>query len=356
MKALDIYAKAQQSLVVQHSDFSLKTISDMVESKSINVAPHYQRRERWQATKQSALIESFLMNVPVPPVYLSEDDFGKYSVIDGKQRITAIYKFMTNQLKLKDMTIFNSLEGKTFSQLPSEIQNALSIRPYLRIVTLLKQTDPDLKYEVFLRLNTGGEHLNSQEIRNVAYAGPLNNLLYELSEDPIIQERMKITNNTSPNYRNMADLELVLRFLTLMERWDCMKTSLLSNEMNDFMQQYKNASSAELNEMRLAFNSSLKVCLDIWGDSIFYKPNGDNWRTQMISPLFDAQMLAVYLLTKNQQEMAIQRRDIVVTKSRALYNENIEYKNAVDRATGNPGNIFKRINLLHTLIISVLEE
>jgi len=95
---------AQNSLVLQSSDLSLETIAKMVESEAIDVSPQYQRRERWKPASQAKLIESFLLNVPVPPVYLAEDDFGTYSVIDGKQRITAIYRFLRDKLVLDDLT------------------------------------------------------------------------------------------------------------------------------------------------------------------------------------------------------------------------------------------------------------
>jgi hypothetical protein len=160
------FIEAQHNLVVQHSDFSLRAIFDMAARGSVDLEPHYQRRERWKPEKQSALIESFILNVPVPPVYLSEEDFGRYSVIDGKQRLTAIRDFLSDSLKLRGLTRFRDLEGSSFSDLPLEIQNALVVRPYIRVITLLRQTDPNLKYEVFLRLNTGGEKLLAQEIRN----------------------------------------------------------------------------------------------------------------------------------------------------------------------------------------------
>ncbi|KJS07694.1 MAG: hypothetical protein VR73_08255, partial [Gammaproteobacteria bacterium BRH_c0] len=131
------FAKAQDSLIVQQSDFSLATIANMVESDSIDIAPHYQRRDRWNDEKQSALIESFLLNVPVPPVYLSEDDYGRYSVIDGKQRITAINEFLTGALKLKELKEFSDLNGATFDDLPKQLKNVLSVRPFIRVITLL---------------------------------------------------------------------------------------------------------------------------------------------------------------------------------------------------------------------------
>lgn len=176
------FERAQDRLVLQAADLSLETIAAMVDQEAIDVQPGYQRRERWSHAAQSALIESFLLNIPVPPVYLAEDDFGTYSVIDGKQRITAVSAFMRDRLTLIELQKFSELEGKKFSGLPRALQNALQVRPYIRAVTLLKQSDPELKYEVFTRLNTGGEPLLPQEIRNVLYRGPLNDLVFKLAE------------------------------------------------------------------------------------------------------------------------------------------------------------------------------
>src|SRR5664279_826539 len=105
-ETLQRFIDAQNNLVVQHSDFSLRALFDMANSHAIDLAPHYQRRDRWKPDKQSALIESFILNVPVPPVYLSEDEFGKYSVIDGKQRLTAIRDFLAGDLRLRGLARF----------------------------------------------------------------------------------------------------------------------------------------------------------------------------------------------------------------------------------------------------------
>jgi hypothetical protein len=237
---LDRFKIAQNSLVIQQSDFSLAAIYDMVSRKSIDIHPHYQRRDRWHTEKQSALIESFLLNVPVPPVYLSEDEYGQYSVIDGKQRITAICDFLDGSLRLKGLKRFPELDGLYFNDLPSQLQNALTVRPYIRVTTLLKQSDVQLKYEVFLRLNTGGDTLKPQEIRNVAYSGPFNDLLFQLSESPFLRERLKITNDKSPAYRSMQDLEHVLRYFTVRARWEHMRRPL-SEEMDIFMYEHRHS-------------------------------------------------------------------------------------------------------------------
>ena len=103
------FEEAQNSLVLQSSDLSLETIHKMAISEAIDIAPKYQRRERWRVEAESALIESFLLNVPVPPVYLAEDDFGTYSVIDGKQRITAISKYLAGGFPLTGLQKFSEI-------------------------------------------------------------------------------------------------------------------------------------------------------------------------------------------------------------------------------------------------------
>src|ERR1035437_10509770 len=139
----ETFLQAQNRFFFQSSDLSLESISNMVKGGAINIKPKYQRRERWNKTKQSALIESFLLNIPVPPIFLAEDEYGEYSVIDGKQRITSIYNFIELKLKLENLEKFSEIEGLTFEELPSQLNNALKIRPYIRVITLLKQSDPN---------------------------------------------------------------------------------------------------------------------------------------------------------------------------------------------------------------------
>lgn len=156
---LERFLQAQENLVTQSTDYSLRTLTHMINAGTVDLAPGFQRRERWDIHRQSALIESFLMNVPVPPIYLSESTQGTYQVIDGKQRLTAIARFLSGDLRLRGLEQFDELDGFTFSELPQPIQNALDFRP-LRTVTLLRQSDEALKFQVFLRLNTGGGPLS----------------------------------------------------------------------------------------------------------------------------------------------------------------------------------------------------
>ncbi|MBX3751030.1 MAG: DUF262 domain-containing protein [Opitutaceae bacterium] len=343
------FIDAQNNLVVQHSDFSLRALHDMAASGSIDLAPHYQRRDRWSSEKQSALIESFILNVPVPPVYLSEDDFGRYSVIDGKQRITAIKAFLGGELRLKGLSKFHELEGCRFSDLPAQIQNALSVRPYIRVITLLKQTDPYLKFEVFLRLNTGGEKLRAQEIRNVAFSGQLNDLLIRLSRTPFLWRQMKIRNEKSTSYRSMEDVEHVLRYFTLASKWQNIGQGL-ADEMDAFMVRHREASGPELLALEKQFIYSIEGCEKIFGRHAFKKPQGAGWRDQFISPLFDAEMVAVSLLNPGQVQRVAARSDGVLQSLMDVYRDDLIFAKSVSQATNNPASVARRIQTVSGIL------
>lgn len=347
------FAQAQNRLVLQASDLSLETIASMVEKGSIDVAPEFQRRERWGLEQQSALIESFLLNVPVPPVYLAEDDFGTYSVIDGKQRITTIKDFMRNDLTLTSLDAFKEISGLRFEQLPRPLRNALEVRPYLRVVTLLKQSDPELKYEVFTRLNRGGEPLNAQEIRNVAFRGPLNDLIIRLAENEFLQDQLKIRNEKSTAYREMADVEYVLRFLTLCETWQDF-TGSLRRSMDEFMSRNRMADAGTLAGYEGVFERSINSCQRIWGDLAFKRPAADAWRHQTLAGMYDAQMLAVYNISDQIIQRLADNSERVIEQTRNLFLEDPIFEESVRRATNTPSRIIYRVVTLREMLQNML--
>lgn len=345
---LDRFNEAQRQLVVQTADLPLGTLAEMVGSGAIDLSPSFQRRERWDTEKQSALIESFLLNVPVPPVYLSEQEDGTYTAIDGKQRLKAIHEFISNGLKLHGLDKLELAEGCTFAELPTEIANALRLRPYIRVVTLLKQTHPGLKYEVFLRLNKGGEILNAQEIRNVAYRGSLNNLVYSLSENLFLRKQLKITNESSGAYKDMSDAEYVLRFFTLHERWKSF-SGKLAHEMNDFMEKYQRARKTKAEELNASFLTAISRCEEFWGDKAFKRSENGTWRDQFLAGMFDAQMLSASELSEAEARNLKRKKQQVTRETEQLF-KNDEFEKAVRTGTNTPARIrFRVIEVLNML-------
>ena len=354
-KITDNFNRAQDRLVLQSSDLSLETIAAMVNKGSIDASPVFQRRERWSPERQSALIESFLLNVPVPPVYLSEDDFGTYSVIDGKQRITAIREFMDNELALTSLEAFPEISLLRFRELPRALQNALQVRPYLRVVTLLKQSDPVLKYEVFTRLNRGGEPLNAQEIRNVAFRGPLNDLIYKLGDDDFLKRQLKIRNEKSPPFREMADAEYVLRFFALQAVWRKFAGSF-RRTMDDFMSVNQNAEKRDIERFRRQFQRSIRACEDFWGSNAFMRCEHGTWRQQMLAGMYDSQMLAVAELSDTQIATLRQSSKEIVRRTRVLFAQDDEFEESVRRGTNTPSKIRYRVQKMRDLLEAVAGE
>ncbi len=343
------FSKAQDSLVVQQSDFSLATIHNMVRAQSIDLEPHYQRRDRWPPEKQSALIESFLLNVPVPPVYLSEDEYGSYSVIDGKQRITTIADFLDNRLKLRSLKEFPTLEGQSFDALPHQLKSVLSVRPFIRVITLLKQSDPELKYEVLLRLNTGGEKLKPQEIRNVAYSGSFNDLLHELATNETLSRGLKIHSKKSNAYRNMDDVEHVLRFFTVYTNWRKMG-NVLSVEMDEFMADHREQGGREWRDL---FETAISRCESLWDQHVFQKPANDGWRAQLISPLYDAEMVACALLSEQKYQSLAADPSAVIAATRELFSVDQDFVKSVTQSTNNSASVRKRVSTMLEMLQSL---
>ena len=332
-----VFTSSQDSLVIQQSDLSLQSVSDMINNQAIDISPKYQRRERWKEDSEAELIESFLLNIPVPPIYLSEDEYGTYSVIDGKQRLTAINKFLNGDLKLNNLERFHEIEGYRFNDLPMALSNALKIRPYLRVITLLRQSNPDLKHEVFLRLNKSGVSLNAQEIRNVAFRGPLNNLFYDLSQTEYFAQQLKAFPGTKM-YQEMTDVQYLLRFFTIKEYWESFPGKM-DTALDNFMKENYKIPEDKINEFELEFIEALDFCKTVWGDQGFRKPNGNN---QPVQGFFDVQLICPMLLSKQKRSELLKKPDAVRNELLLLL-EDEDFYLSMTQFTSNPKYVAKRI-------------
>ena len=350
------FLEAQNRLVFQSSDLSLDSIASMVEEGAINIKPTYQRRDRWDIPRQSALIESFLLNIPVPPIFLAEDEYGKYSVIDGKQRITAIYNFIYKGMKLEDLEKFKDLEGYTFKGLPAQLNNALKIRPYLRVITLLKQSDPDLKYEVFNRLNTGGIKLLPQEVRNAAYEGEFNQLLIKLSENPFLVKQFNIDTERdrlkSKIYKEMIDIEYVLRFFTLRSKWNSFSGNM-KNELDDFMKNHQNIDTDKSNDFKVLFEKSMQICDVIFGADSFRRPDG---RNEMIQGVYDAQAVGLSFYIKDNYEELVEKKEIIKREFNQKYRNDPNFQVSMRQFTSNIKQVAYRIGTMKEMVKTIIED
>lgn len=349
---VNFWEKKQRELITSTVDYNLSTLADLIQTKSIDLSPKYQRRFRWDDVRQSKLIESFLMNVPVPPVFLNEDTYGQYSVIDGKQRLSAIYEFLRGRLKLQGLEIFSDINGMTFDDLPKPLQSVIKTRPTLRAIIILRQSDDDVKFEVFQRLNTGGVRLNAQEIRNSAYPGPFNDLVLELSLDKKFHRLLGIKKKEdSAIYQEMRDAELVLRYFTFRDTWDSFSGGV-KRYLDRFMVHSQNMPEKQVELARRDFLHTLEIVEACFNEYAFQRwlPEKQQWRKQILAALFDAQMFAC---RGRNLEAARSAQPQVLSKFKQLF-ENSDFRRSIDASTNAPVALKTRVSMLKNMLDDIL--
>jgi len=349
---LEFWEKKQRELVTSSVDYNLSTLASLIETQGIDLSPKYQRRFRWDQVRQSRLIESFLMNVPVPPVFLNEDVYGQYSVIDGKQRLTAIFEFLRGRLRLTGLEVFSDVNGLTIDNLPQRLQNVIKTRPTIRAIIILSQSDEDVKFEVFQRLNTGGVQANAQEIRNSTYPGGLNDMILELSINKQFHRMLGISNaEKSAIYQEMRDAEFVLRYLTFRDDWQIFSGGM-KRYMDRYMSHNQRMSQEELASAKQDFLQTLNAVEACFGAHTFrrWNPITSQWRQQVLASLFDAEMFACRGLSP---ERVLSKQDSIVESLQALF-LNEDFRKAIDAATNTPTYFRTRITMVKDMLHRVL--
>ncbi len=347
---IDFLKKKQRELITSTIDYNLESLSQLINKRTIDLAPKYQRRFRWDEKRKSKLIESFLMNVPIPPIFLNEDDFGEYSVIDGKQRLSSISEFLSGKLSLSNLEIFKDLNGLNFFDLPREFQNSLKIRATIRAIIILRQSDKDIKYEVFQRLNTGGVHLNAQEIRNSAFPGKLNDQIIDLSEKKLFHKMLGIKAKTKSRlYQEMKDVELVLRFLSLKDNW-LNYSGGLKKILDSYMDENKNMAEEQVDLLANEFLETIEKVKIIFGSNGSFRrwlPESRKWKQQISAPLYDSQMFACY---KKDTKKITANKDSILKNYKKLFSKDDEFIESIESSTAAPARFLYRAKKLDEII------
>ncbi|WP_341228321.1 DUF262 domain-containing protein [uncultured Arcticibacterium sp.] len=198
-----------EQIRVDSKNFSVLDVVRFIDKKRIDLSPDFQRYFVWKdSVKQSRLIESLLLRIPLPVFYLSEDNEGLYQVVDGLQRLTTIDLFYKNKLKLKGLEYLEDCEGETFGTLKLKYQNRIE-DTQLTFNIIAPTTPSSVKFEIFKRINEGGKPLNRQEIRNSMAKPNVRQLIQSLASS---EGFINATDNSIKPIR-MEDQELVMRFI-----------------------------------------------------------------------------------------------------------------------------------------------
>lgn len=318
-------------------------VKSLEEEDNMNIRPFYQRRLRWDKIKQSRLIESFLINIPVPPIILYETDYNRYEVMDGQQRITAIADFYADKLKLIGLTIWKELEGRTYSELPKKIRAGIDRRSISTITLITESTsNPEealfLKQLAFERINTGGVDLSRQEVRNCLFYNQFNQLLLELAENPIFAHAWGIPviekdDNYDENdeeikdkrakrdensiYKKMEDVELVLRFFAL-RSIDNFRGNL-ETFLDSYMMKSSQFSNQDIDDLRQIFLKTIELADQIYEDDLF-QPYGAKVQNTAYKAYYDAVMVGLSNHLENAHVL-VGKRLKVIEKTKELLNK-----------------------------------
>ncbi|MFP5300327.1 DUF262 domain-containing protein [Cobetia sp. SIMBA_158] len=325
----------QRKLHTESYDYSISTIKEHLDSGHIYI-PSYQRSYVWNRAQASRLIESLVIQCPVPILYLNQSYDSKFSVIDGNQRLTSIKLYLEDEFSLKGLTAYPELEGLYWSDLDPRIQRHIKNRT-LRCIAILPDTHPQIKFDVFERLNTGSVQLNAQELRHGIYQGPLIDLVEKIAKSSYWKDITKIKAD-----KRMKRSELVLRYLAMSNDLENYSKPL-SGFLNKFAEKYQHADDELLEKFESDFNRSVQVMHLLYGDLSFrifdssLKP-----QSTINTALLDAQMVAVHNYGNDLQSFSEKERNKLLIATAKLFNE-IEFSKTIGSGTSSKTSVVARI-------------
>lgn len=233
-------------------DITVDELLRRLSERRIEVAPSYQRQFRWDEARQSRIVESLLLGIPIPPLFMatnSLDDVGTgWEVVDGVQRLMSLAHFTeigsssdSSRFALCDLEILRKFNNYSYMELPENIQRHLLDRS-LKVIILNDKSDPKVRFDLFERLNTGGISLTPQELREAVYRGAFVEFLTRLSSTAEFKNSVNIgerkLDDGTPN-------EMVLRFFAFLDEYDNFDHSVI-DFLNDYMQNAQDFTADEL--------------------------------------------------------------------------------------------------------------
>ena len=304
-------------------DISFGELINMYKNKELVIRPEYQRLFRWTDEQKTALIESILLSIPIPPIFVSEDNDGIWELVDGLQRTSTLISFfgeldrniseieyvvgnldsddininedidvafqtheIGNKWTLTKGGIIKSLEGFNIDNFPSNLKINLK-RATCRVEILRGDSTASMKYELFKRLNSGGSKATAQEIRNAVFRGVdtrLNELLLKLSQN---DDFISLSNLSKRKKQEMYDQELVLKFIAYLNNVDNINDNT-EKYLNSFMENVVSNSEFNYEFYEESYLNMLGLLGSLHDNDIF-----KNSRNAFVPAYFEGIMIGV---------------------------------------------------------------
>lgn len=341
---------------------TIGSLETRLENGELDLTPDFQRQANvWNAKRKSRLIESIFLRIPLPSFYFSEDEEGTYAVVDGLQRLCAIFHFMKPEalaeatgaklppLALQDLQYLKELNGKTYEDLDRKFQRRISELEITANI-IRANTPPAVKFNVFARLNQGGMPLNAQEIRNAIFPGQWRQKARELAESD------EFIANTEGKIRTerQQDVELALRFIAL---WQLgpphvrPSNQTLDEFLNEAVEhQLSQWHDSKWRDAAIAFKKSINAARYVFGEHAFRKSVSGQRRQPINRGLFEAQLIVCGLLSDEELFRAKAKRALIEEEFTKYLIHDDDFIQSLLYATGSASASNTRIRKLLKLI------
>jgi Protein of unknown function DUF262 len=332
---------------VSTKQFSLRNILDLIDEGDLELAPDFQRNQVWKARQKSRLIESILLQIPLPAFYFAEDTNGMMRVVDGLQRLSTVRSFVRggeHSFLLTDLEYLDA-DRKSFAELPPALQRRIH-NAQIVVHVIDPTTPPGVKYDIFKRINTGGTPLNAQEIRHCMSRNRSRDFLKRCTHT---SEFDLATGGRFRDHIRMDDREVVLRFCAFWLRGveGYVKEGSMDSHLETttaMLDDPRRVLDYQLEELHTAFRNAMKNSYAVFGEHAFRKwPFGSTGHRNPINrPLFECWSCALASVPFDDLR---RRRDDIVSAARQLMTTNRDYVDAITTSTGDSRKVRLRFEL-----------
>lgn len=329
---------------------TLDALLKRIKNNEIEFDASFQRKAGlWNKRQKSQLIESVFLRIPLPAFYFDATDEDEWLIIDGLQRVTALKEFVVEKtLKLESLEFFPELDGFGYDKLPRAFKRRID-ETVINVYLVNPSTPPNVKYNIFKRINTGGLALEPQEIRNALFQGNATVFLQECSRLP---EFITATGGSVKSER-MLDREFVLRYISFCYLDLNEYTGNIDEFLNEGMKYLNQAESELLEVLKQDFIYVMESIYQIMGRNAFRKICADGRRRPVNKVIFESWCYIIKNLRKDEVQKMIKRKDTVRDKYMGLCEDSryLYMLKAPDKKT-----MYERIRYIGRLVTEILEE
>lgn len=338
------------SIDVEKKNMSVSSLITMLQNDMIDLSPAFQReKDLWKPNRQSQLIESLMLKLPLPSMYFEYNKrTKKYIVIDGLQRLCTLKNFAVNKtLALRDLEFLpDQYDGATYDSLTFNDQIEFGLQEI--VVNILKGTTPDeAKYAIFKRINSAATTLNNQEIRNALYNGKGTRLLSELATD---SEFKKIGFPTA----RMDDREAILRFMAFKINGPSKYSGRMDTFLTNTLIELNKTSEDKLEILKAEFQTGVSKCIELLGIEAFRLPGNKKHRPS--KALFDTLAVNVAELTPGQYSRLIGKIDVLRRRFKQMLANDKELLEAVGNKSDRAVSASIRYVAFKNLCLNTIEN